>query len=270
MTVSAARSIVLAVEVEQLGALGRDHDELAVADELGLARVLEERDDVRGEERLALAEADHHRALEARADDHLRVQRRDDAEREVAVQVEERAPHGLDEIAFVVRLEQVRDDLGIRLGAEDVAVGDQLLLEHHVVLDDAVEHDREAVVAARERMRVGLRRTAVGGPARVADAGRGGRAVRARDLLEHAQIADRADDLELIAVDQRDARGVVAAVLETLEPADQERLADACAGVADDAADGGTPRSRAPRVRRAQNTPSGQRRSGDAELPLYV
>jgi hypothetical protein len=104
----------------------------------------------------------------------------------------------------------------------------------------------------------------------MADAGRGGRAVRARDLLQDAQVSDRADDLELIAGDQRDARRVVAAILETLESADQERLAGACAGVADDAADGGTPRSRASRSRRAQNTPSGQRRSSDAELPLYV
>ena len=48
-----------------------------------------------------------------------------------------------------MRLEQVRDDLGVRLGAEDVAVGDQPLLEHDVVLDDAVEHHGEAAVAAR-------------------------------------------------------------------------------------------------------------------------
>ena len=52
-----------ALEIEQLRAVGRDHDELAVADELGLARVLEERDDVGGDERLALAQADHQRAL---------------------------------------------------------------------------------------------------------------------------------------------------------------------------------------------------------------
>ena len=261
---------VLAVQVEELRALGRDHDELAVADLLGLARVLEEGDDVRGEERLALAEADHHRALEARADDHLRVSAARRRRTRSGRGDRGRCAVRPRRVAFVVRLEQVGDDLGVRLGAEHVAVGDQPLLQHHVVLHDAVEHDREAVVAARERVRVGLRRTAVGGPARVPDAGRRRRAVRARDLLQDAQIADRADDLELIAVDQRDARRVVAAILETLQPADQERLADACAGVTDDAADGGTPRSRAPRVRRAQNTPSGQRRSGDAELPLYV
>ena len=267
MTVSDSRSIVLAVEVEQLGALGRDHDELAVADELGLARVLEEGDDVGGEERLALAEADHHRALQARAHDHLRVQRRDDAEREVAVQLEERLAHGLGEVAVVVRLEQVRDDLGVRLGAEDVPVGDQPLLERHVVLDDAVEHDGEAVVAARERVRVGLGRPAVGGPARVADAGRRGRAVRARDLLEHAQVADRADDLELVAVDQRDAGRVIAAVLETLESADQKGLAETPSGIADDAA-----HSRLlPVARRTpEKCPSDSGNSSDAELPLYL
>ena len=41
------------------------------------------------------------------------------------------------------------------------------------------------------------------------------------------EVADGADDLELVALDQRDAGRVVAAVLEALEPADQERLADA-------------------------------------------
>ena len=187
-----------AVEVEQRDALGRDHDQLAVLDLLDAARLLEEGDDVGGEERLAVAEADHQRALQARADDHLRVQRRDDAEREVPVEVAEREAHGLDEIALVVLLEQVRDHLGVGLRAEDVAVGDQARLQLDVVLDDAVEHDREAVVAAGQGMRVGLGGAAVGRPARVPDAGRRRRVEQVRDGTQHGQVADGAHELDLM------------------------------------------------------------------------
>ena len=266
MTVSDVALDRAALEVEQLGALGRDHHELAIADQLGLARVLQEGDDVGGEEGLTVAEPDHHRALQARAHDHLRVQRRDDAEREVAVQLEERLAHGLCEIAVVIRLEQVRDDLGVGLGAEDVPVGDQPLLQRHVVLHDAVEHDGEAIVTARERVRVGLRRPAVGGPARVADAGRGGRAVQPRDLLEDAQVADGAHDFEFVAVDQRDAGRVIAAVLEALESADQKGLAETPSGIADDSAHDGF----SPVARRTPESARAQRNSSDAELSLYL
>ena len=60
--------------------------------------------------------------------------------------------HSLHEIALVVRLDQVRDRLGVRLGGKRVALGEQALAELAVVLDDAVEHDRElAAVAAGKR-----------------------------------------------------------------------------------------------------------------------
>src|SRR4051794_8575601 len=85
-------------------------------------------------------------------------------------------------------------------------------------------------VVAGERRRVGSRGRAGRGPGGVPDAGGGGRAVEARALLQHAQVADRAHDLELVSVNERDAGGIVAAVLGALEAADQVRLADAPAG----------------------------------------
>jgi hypothetical protein len=62
----------------------------------------------------------------------------------------------------------VGHDLGIGLGAELVAVGEQRLLQLAVVLHDAVEGDRNlAVLTARERVRVLVADTAVRRPARV-------------------------------------------------------------------------------------------------------
>ena len=70
----------------------------------------------------------------------------DDDEGEVALELAVHLPHGLDEVTVVVALDEVHDRLGVRLGREDVALGLEGLLELAVVLDDAVQDDRNALV----------------------------------------------------------------------------------------------------------------------------
>ena len=67
----------------------------------------------------------------------------DDDEGEVALELREREAHGLDEVALVVALDEMRDGLGVRLGAEGVPLGDEARSELAVVLDDSVQDDRE-------------------------------------------------------------------------------------------------------------------------------
>jgi hypothetical protein len=87
-------------------------------------------------------------------------------------------------------------------------------------------------------MGVALRRAAVGRPARVTDAGRGRRVEQVGDRAQLGEVADGADQLDIVLlVDERQAGRVVAAVLESFEPGEQERLAGPVADVADDAAD---------------------------------
>ena len=50
----------------------------------------------------------------------------DHDEREVALELVERATHSLDEVAVVVALDEVSDRLRVRLGREGVAVGGEL------------------------------------------------------------------------------------------------------------------------------------------------
>src|ERR1700693_4610072 len=77
---------------------------------------------------------------------------------------------------------------------------------------------------------------AVRRPARVPEAVSRRRPVRAGGFDEVLEIADRAHVVEPVVLAQRDARGVVAAVLETLQPLQQERLRLTLSDVSDDPA----------------------------------
>ena len=113
------RASVRALERRALGPQG---DDLAVARELHVARLAQERGRVRGEEHLVRADPDDERHLVACADEEPRMVVMDDDECEVPLELGEREPHRLDEVALVVALDEVRDGLGVGLGGERVAV----------------------------------------------------------------------------------------------------------------------------------------------------
>ena len=160
-----------------------------------------------------------------------------DDERVVAFELAVGGGDGLREVAVVVPLDEVDDDLRVGLGGEDVAVGDERLLQLAEVLHDPVQDDGDAAgLAARQRVRVLLRDAAVRGPARVAEAGGGDGAVPARRLLQEAEVADRADVVEARVLAKHDPGRVVAAVLEALEAVQEERLAGPRPHVSDDSA----------------------------------
>jgi hypothetical protein len=104
-----------------------------------------------------------------------------------------------------------------------------------------------AIVGVEVRMRVRLADAAVRRPARVADAGRGGRREhRDRGLAvavalgdgpaQRGEVADGADRLEAVLGLDADAGGVVAAIFELLEPGQEDLLYRAVTHVAHDPA----------------------------------
>ena len=180
---------------------------------------------------------DHERGLAAHADEPVRLAVVDHDEGEVALEAPVHGTHGFEQVAVVDRLEEVGDDLGVRLGREDVAGGLELALQLAVVLDDPVQDDRELpVLAARERVRVVLVHPAVGRPAGVPDPCRRARAVRPGSLLQVLEVADGPHVLEPVLLEQRDPRRVVAPELEPLEARDQQVLRRAAPDVTDDPA----------------------------------
>ena len=98
-----------------------DDGHLLVAEEDDVARVAEDRGNVRRHEELAVAEAHDDRRPVPDGDDFSRVVGRDQHQREQAAHQRQRAPHGvLEAVVLHLALDQVRDDLGVRLGDEPV------------------------------------------------------------------------------------------------------------------------------------------------------
>ena len=217
--------------------VARRDGHLPVGEEDDVARVDEHRRDVRGDEVLALADADDEGGAQPRGDDLARIRGRDDGERVDPAEPRQRGAHGLLERAPVhVLLDQVGDDLGIGLGDERVSLGEQLALELEEVLDDAVVDDDDLAVAVAVRVGVLVGGTAVGRPARVADPERSRHGLAREDLLEVLELARAAADVEVAVAHDGDPGRVVAAVLELSEALDEDLRHGLGADVSDDAA----------------------------------
>ena len=107
------------------------------------------------------------------------------------------------------------DDLGVGLGDELVAPGDEGVLQREVVFDDAVVDDDEGAGAVAVRVGVFFGGAAVGCPARVTDAEGAVDGGVADDGFEVAELAGGAAEFEAFgAPSYGDAGRVVTAVLE--------------------------------------------------------
>ncbi len=165
-----------------------DLDDLVLTELAGLAGVRDEGGDVRAEEVLTVADADHQRAVAPRGDEGVRLVgvRRDQGER--AVQPSADDAHRLGEPARprrerVVRGgEEVRGHLGVGLGGELDAGVLELRAQGGEVLDDPVVDHGDAAVAGHVRVGVAVGRSAVRRPAGVPDAER---ALRKRPVGQH-------------------------------------------------------------------------------------
>ena len=115
----------------------------------------------------------------------------------------------------------------------DDAAGLQLRAQLRGVLDDAVVNDREAVCAVAVRMRVAIARLAVRRPARVRDARRALQLL-GQLPLQLAHLALALVHAELVVARAGDARRVVAAIFESMQPFHEDGRRVALADVTDD------------------------------------
>ena len=154
----------------------------------------------------------------------------------MAVQAANGGAYGAGQATAVdVLFYEVRDDLRVRLGGEDVPAAAELGAQLFVVLDDAVEDDGDVAAAVGMRVGVLFAGLAVSGPARVAKTHTG---VRRADGGgdERVQVADGTHHTEAVFFDQGDAGRVVAAILEAPEAVKDDGLAGPAPDVADDSA----------------------------------
>jgi hypothetical protein len=140
-----------------------------------------------------------------------------DAEGVRALDAVYHAGHGVQHVMVlvVIKLEELRHDLGIRIGYELYALFLERFLYFEIVLDYAVVDQRDAPVLADVRMGVYIGGLAVRRPARMAYAHPALDVLSAfRQLIEHLEPALRLRHLQSAVRRNADAGGVVAAVLE--------------------------------------------------------
>ena len=200
--------------------------DLAVFQEGHVPGVLEQRRDVRGDEGLAVALADDDGRGVLGHDEAVGVAPAQEYQRVRTVDLPDGLPYGLQQIHPLGEpcLGEMGHELGVGIRVERRAVPEQGLPELEVVLDDAVVHHHR--IAGPVRVGVGLGRAAVGGPAGVADAGVSLHRRLGHERFQPGELAFRAAQRDLPAVEDGDARRVVAAVLQLSQAVDEH-----CGGV---------------------------------------
>src|SRR5947209_7231966 len=118
----------------------------------------------------------------------------------------------------------MRDDFRVGLGDEVMIRAAQAVFELKIVFDDAVVDDDDASGTVAVRVRVLFRWPPVRRPARVADAICAVERLQPYGLFEIAELALGAAYVEMVRlVNDRDACGVVAAILQLPQPVEDDR-----------------------------------------------
>jgi len=234
-----------AVELTNLDTGAREHGHVLVLQHENVARVGKDGRNVRGDERLALAQPhDHAPSSLLGRDQPIGIRAREHGDGVGAAQLPERAADGFVEPRRVAQmaLDQVGDHLGVGVRGEPMALARQPLLDREVVLDDAVVHDHEGAGVVGVGMGVLVGGTPVGRPARVADADATAHRAIAEEPFEHLDAARGPADLQAVGPEHGHAGGVIAAVFEPLEATEDDLDGALATDVAHDPAHRTTPR----------------------------
>jgi len=129
-----------------------------------------------------------------------------------------------------ILLEEMAQDLAVGLREEGVALADQLIAQEGEIFDDAVVDDRDPPAAVAVRMGVDRIGLAMSRPAGVADPQPAGRMIFRQDALELGDLAGRLAHPDSLPGPECDARAVVTAVFQPVQPVEQQRQ---CIPVAD-------------------------------------
>ena len=215
-----------AVEVDDGHVIGGDGDDLVLLQLDGLTSEVDEPGDVGSQEVLALAQADDQRGVAAGGDHPVGLIGVDGQQGEGTLELVGGQAHGLGEVALGLAGEAAADqlgcDLGVRLGLEGVTLGPQLLLELGEVLDDAVVDHGELGLVGQVRVRVLVGGAAMGGPAGVTDAQRGGSHRGLLDLVDEVhQLPGLLPSFDPTSGDRCHTGRVIAAVLQAPQPFQQ-------------------------------------------------
>ena len=153
-----------------------------------------------------VAETHRERRAAPRADEQIEFAVEQKNQREGALEPPQRRRHRLARLGALAHFlgDEMRDDLGVRLGGEDMALGGQLLAQLAEILDNAVMDHRDLVVGVR--VRVVFVGAAMRRPAGVAEADVAGQRQLFEFILQIAQLAAGAQPRQPAIFQRGDAR----------------------------------------------------------------
>src|SRR5882762_9768014 len=212
------------VVIHHADALLREYGDVAIGQKKYLAGVLEERRDVAGHKKLAIAQADYRGRSHARGHDFVRVFRGHEYQGIDPAQFFQRPADCLLQRRILgILFDEVRDDLGVGFGDELMALALQLLFQLQVIFDDAVVDYHNLPGAVPMRMGVFFGGTAMSRPARVPDTVGAFNWRFLQRFLKVPQFPGRAANLQFAVVDHGDSGGVVAAIFQLAQALNYDR-----------------------------------------------
>ena len=212
-----------AAAIRDVHAVRLDDRHLTVIDDVGAPRARDDRGDVGRDEILPFAETDDKRIVLLRADQTVGMLARHEYESVRSFDTRKHLAHRGLEVAVVDFLQQVCDDLRIRLRLEGMTFFNQIFLQRHIVFDDAVVHNGKIARAVCMRMCVAVRRTSMCRPTRMTDADMTCRLISFDDSLEFGKTTHAFFHADLLLVQDGDARRIIAAILKLRQPLDEKR-----------------------------------------------
>ena len=159
-----------------------------------------------------------------------------DGKPEGALHLEHGLAHGLAQIPLKVQGNQMGQHLRVRLGAEPDALLLQVLLNGMVVLDDPVVDHEHVLGHVAVRVGVLLGRLPVGGPPGVGDPAGPGKIQIFHLAFQLHDPSDRPVEIHTVSMLYGQTGRIVSAILEPLEPLDQNGLGLVLSHITNDAA----------------------------------
>ena len=212
-------------------------DDVAFLEEDDPAGMGEDRRDVGGEERLAVADAHDKGYVLAGPDEAIGLAHVHDRDGVGAAGAGKRRAHGVEQVPGVGLLDEVGQRLGVGLRGEPVPPCLQPVAELPEVLDDPVVDHGDLAGAVDVGMGVQVIRAAVGRPARVGEADAGVRRPVLHRRGEVGELAHLLLDEKVAGLgDERDPGRVVATVLEPAKTLEEDRPRGPRTRVPDDSA----------------------------------
>ncbi len=203
-------------------AISLHHSQLAVVDDVDAAGVIDDGRDIGGDEVFAFAKADDQRIVFLGANDGVRHVFIHDYQAVGAFDDSEHFADGGEEITVVHFFQEVRYHFGVGVGFEYMAFVHELLLQSHVVFNDAIVNDDEMIVAVAMGMGISIRRLAMGGPAGVADTDVTGERMGFQRFFQICQAAFFLFDLNISISINSDTCRVIASVFQTAQSVNEK------------------------------------------------